>query len=631
MSATLTRATAVRGTMLVTVLLGIVAVVAPAPAASASSERPGVKFSTPLCVSGLDVSFNGTVNWKAEPPGSESVAWGDGTSSTSSFPDWHVYATAGTYPITVTATSGGGSGHAATTVTVGPGLATCIYKITPQPVAETGSLAAGATASVVVRVTNAAGHALSAPEPVWLSFAPALGGGSASACCSVSGSTTPEPLGATPLELINGLAPAGGIAVTYTAPATLPDSGSDVIAAAGVPSAGATGSVSTSYQFASSPVPATPPTSIADDCSVDVSKTLGQWLRNLPPNTTVVPPGGACYLVDEGLAVNFPVGLTVDGGTYENLSTQPPPSTGHGTLRGDPVFDVLGGTGVTLENLAIEGANPGGYLAKMAFAAGIDLQGTADATIDNVDITSTFGDGITLNPLRNDADHEGPGILAATDDADISDVTIDGAGRMGMSFVSVGEPAMNGAPPVMGATVSNVQISNVGLDTFDVEADQSTEGAENVTIDGCTSSSTGLGYFFADGGSSAGKRTGNITVENCVMEQMQGPPAVWIDNPGTGASVRGPFTFDDDTFQCGQPSMTATTTPSCVEVTSATATIADSTLDFPVAPPFEDVYAAATDTTLALTDDTVSGYGAVGSSDATSTVSVSGGTWTPAP
>lgn len=606
---------------LVAALLGLSLLFLAAGPAAATAKRPTVAFASPVCVSGFDVSVVGaTINWRSGPVGTVSLNWGDGHSGTASFPAWHTYSTAGTYTIMLTATNSLGTGTAKSTVTVGATAATCRYSVSPQPIAESGTMTGDQSAQATVVVTNAAGKHLGKPEAVWLSFAPAPGGGTASACCTAADASV--PLSVTPVALTTGSdEPAGEILVTYTVPPTPPDSGTDVITASPVPNPSDSGSSSTSYTYASSAVPFTPPPSIASDCSSDVSQPLGAWLRGLPSNATVDPPANACYQVDEGLSLKFPVGLTIDGGTYENLSTAPSGQSGSGTQRGDPVFNVLGGSGLTLENMTIEGVNPGGYLAKMAFASGIQLQGTQNATISDVTINATYGDGITLDPLRNDSDHKGSGILSATDDATISDVTIDGAGRMGISFVSVGGAS------VAGASVTNVSISNVGLDTFDVEADQGDEGSQNVTINGCTASTTGAGDFFADGGAGSGKNTGNITVEDCTMEEAQAGTALWVDRPSsdTSTNLRGPFLFENDTFDCG-----TSTTVTCVMVSGGNVTVSDSTLDFAAASPAENVYTAAVSTMLSFDNDDVTGYGAPGTADSTSTVTVTGGTWTPA-
>ena len=588
------------------------------PGVAAAAGKPAPKFATPVCLSGFDLSLNGTVNWKKGGPGTVAVDWGDATAPATALPAWHTYGSAGSYTVTLTATNAKGTGTATTVVTVGPGAATCQYTLTPSPMAESGTLGPDQSSTVALKVTNPGGKLVTSEEPVWLSFVPAEGGGTAQACC---GSSPGEvALSSTPALFLTGAGGSKGeVLVTYTTAAVPPDSGSDVLTASPVPSTSSSGATSTSYEYSSSPVPLSPPNSIDADCSTDVSKPLGAWLRGLPPDADVEIPPGSCYEVNEGLSLDSPTDLTIDGGSFENESTSPGTGTGHGTVRGNPVFNVVGGSGLTLQNMTITGANPGGYLAAMAFASGVELQGTSDATLSNLDIATTFGDGITLDPLRNGANHKGSGIISATKNVTISNITIDGAGRMGIAFVSVND-----------ASVSNVTLSDIGLDTFDVEADQGNEGSQNVTIDGCTATVTGLGDFFADGGSGSGNRTGNITVSDCTMTEAQAGTTIWVHRPTTGTNPRGPYLFENDTFDCG-----ASTTVACVSVSGGTVAVTDCSFTFPGTLPAETVYEADTGATIAFTDDDVTGYGTTqsgdpGTNDATSTVTVVGGSWTPA-
>ena len=55
--------------------------------------------------------------------------------------------------------------------------------------------------------------------------------------------------------------------------------------------------------------------------------------------------------------------------------------------------------------MKIIGAKPGGYHPTMAFASGINVQGTKGVTIKGVTVTKAFGDGLTLSPLRGGGDH----------------------------------------------------------------------------------------------------------------------------------------------------------------------------------------------------------------------------------
>ncbi len=360
------------------------------------------------------------------------------------------------------------------------------------------------------------------------------------------------------------------------------------------------------------PVPAptgptvSPPSTVAANCSVDVSKPLRKWLRSLPAGSTVVAPANACYLVDAGLRLNDPKKLTIYGGTFTDKAT-----TGAGVHPfGDAVFSVIGGSDLTIEAMHIVGVNPGGYHRSLAFAAGIELEGTAGATIRGVTISNTFGDGITLDPLRGAADHESGQILAPASAVVIRDVTVKDVGRQGITFASIKR-----------AQVSDVIVDNPGINTFDFEADQGNEGAKNVTIDGCEA--TAGHYFFANGGAGDGRQTGNITVERCTMETVEGGTAILVARARHDRVARGPFTFEDDSLRCG-----ASVYVSCVQVTKGDVTVSNSSLRFPAATIHEPVYHAAAGAHVTFDNDEVSGYGHPGAKTGKKTiVRVVGGDW----
>jgi hypothetical protein len=351
-----------------------------------------------------------------------------------------------------------------------------------------------------------------------------------------------------------------------------------------------------------------PPPSLATNCSVDVSKPLQSWLASLPADQSVIVPPGTCYLVDEGIKLKFPQDLTIYGGSYMDETNTP--GLGRSGL-GRAVFTVLGGNGLTLEAMHIMGVNPGGYHPKLAFAAGIELEGTAHATIRGVTISHTYGDGITLDPLRGGANHNSGTIVAPSSAVTIEKVTVQVAGRQGIAFVSVA-----------GAQVDDVIVQKTGFTTFDFEADQPNEGARDVTIDGCEASG-GL-LFFANGGAGSGHRTGPVTVEGCTMLGVEGGSAVLVARPGHGPLLRGPFFFVHDRLRCG-----ASDYVSCIQLSGARVTISDSTLAFPRGSPPEPVYDVGGSSRVTFRGDVVDGYGRRGQSGAKSTVSVIGGHWTP--
>jgi hypothetical protein len=355
----------------------------------------------------------------------------------------------------------------------------------------------------------------------------------------------------------------------------------------------------------------TPPTSIAADCSVDVSHPLRVWFKSLPASTTVVMPQGACYLVNEGIRIKDPQGLTIYGGTYRSTLL---PGQQAGSSKGQAAFTLVGGSGDTLEEMQISGVNPGGYHPSLAFAAGVDLEGTANSTVRSITVTNTFGDGISLSPLRGGANSNSGTILAPSSAITIRDVTVSGVGRQGLTFASTS-----------GVQVADVIVKNPGLNTFDVEADQPTEGTNNLTINGCVAS--GGVIFFANGGAGDAIATHDIAVDNCTMLQPEGGSAIFVKRPGGKGShphLRGPITFQGDALQCGASVYTA-----CVQLTGATVTVTSSRLAFPQGTLHEAVYGLTAGSHAEFTNDVVRGFGTTGRVSPTSSVSVNGGMWTP--
>jgi hypothetical protein len=353
-----------------------------------------------------------------------------------------------------------------------------------------------------------------------------------------------------------------------------------------------------------------PPTTIPADCSADVSHPMQHWLRSLPSGTTVGVAPGACYLVDEGLTLPGAQDLTISGGTWKDASS---PAPGASANAMNAVFWLIGGTDLTLQNLTIAGASPGGYDPAGAFAAGIRSDGVIGLTIANVAVEGVYGDGIELAPLRASGDMSNV-IVNPSEDVSITNVSINGAGRQGVTLASVN-----------GATINSISLKHVGINVFDVESDQWGEGALNVTIDGCTDAGGNGGLFFANAGMSAGSYyTGNITVENCTMNMPDAGDAVLVQSPQLEPHPRGLITFVDDAFQCGTSVYVA-----CVMATDARVAVTSSRLAMPSGTVHESVYRASQESGLTFEADTVSGYGQLGSADATSSVNITGGSWTP--
>ncbi|HEY7947760.1 MAG TPA: right-handed parallel beta-helix repeat-containing protein [Acidimicrobiales bacterium] len=351
---------------------------------------------------------------------------------------------------------------------------------------------------------------------------------------------------------------------------------------------------------------ATLPAGIASDCSTDVSRPLDAWLNSLPAGSTWTPAPGACFQVDSGLELRFPSDLTINGGTFRDDTTKAPRSRGHGTQKGHAAIEALGGTGLVLENITIVGAHKGfSYRPSLAFEGGIQLDGTADATISNVSVTHTFGDGINLEPLRGGSDYRSRRIVQPVEDLTVSGVTIKGAGRQGITAASVD-----------GATITNVHISGVGFDAFDFESDQANEGAKNVMIDGCTFSGINI--------SMKGPATGPITLQNCTMGKTNRGDAVRISNT-SGKPLSGPIVLSHDVLRCA-----ASAYVSCFQLGGASDVTVQNTavtIGFHGDALHESAYTVSNGSHVTFADDIVSGFGRVGTSRGDSTATVTGGIW----
>ncbi len=349
------------------------------------------------------------------------------------------------------------------------------------------------------------------------------------------------------------------------------------------------------------------PRALAQDCSVDVSKPLRQWLQHLGPGSTWNVPSGACYLINEGINVYNPDGLTINGGTFVERTW------GHLSRIG---INVQGGRNVTLENLTIQGpAKRHFYDKNVEFQGGIELQGTIDAVIQHVKIFDVRGDGITLVPLRalrwRNLGASGT-MVRPVSNLTISHVYINGTGRMGISLAGVRK-----------AMLTDIAIRNVATDDFDLESDQATEGVKNLTINGCTVGGTGA-LFFANAGLGAGPYTSDITVENCTMVNEQAGSAVLVRNIPRSHRARGPFYFINDNLWCGNSAFV-----SCFWLVGANVSVTNSNLKF-MWEPAEPVYNVSDVSTVSFNGVNASNYSWKGPVGGRSTVTITGGSWVPA-
>jgi hypothetical protein len=216
-------------------------------------------------------------------------------------------------------------------------------------------------------------------------------------------------------------------------------------------------------------VPAPPPpplSSIASDCSVDVSAPLTAYLASLPDGAVFSSPMGACYQVDEGITITHP--LVITGGTFKDLT-----DSGTGKHLGyHPIIAVREADGVTLENLTVEGEHTSkGFGGGKDGEAGIKVYSSSDVTITNVLAEDTFGDGLELV-----ADFGRNWSLGGPVKTPDSDITVNEfisylSGRTGIT------PA-----EVVNSTFTNVYLYLNATRSIDFESDVPLHGSGNLTF-----------------------------------------------------------------------------------------------------------------------------------------------------
>jgi hypothetical protein len=202
------------------------------------------------------------------------------------------------------------------------------------------------------------------------------------------------------------------------------------------------------------------PSTIAGDCSVDVTKQILSWIASVPNNSTLLFGAGACYRVDGTLEIRDRVGLIFDG----NGAT----IDGHYVV-GDGQrshWRLVGGSNLVLRDIIIRGSNPnGGVLNKtLQWQHAVDLRGVAGAEIAGATLRDVYGDGIYVGQdWRNGA--RSSAVRAHNN-------TITRTGRNGVAVTAARD-----------VIVEANSINQAGFDIFDVEPNSAAgQGAYNVTF-----------------------------------------------------------------------------------------------------------------------------------------------------
>lgn len=208
-------------------------------------------------------------------------------------------------------------------------------------------------------------------------------------------------------------------------------------------------------------VSTTVPSSIASNCSTDVTKAISNWVAKVPDGSTLNFGTNKCYKIDGTLEFTGRNGLVWNGNGSTFQTTQPPTDQ-------RAMFRWIGSSNITMRNLRIDGSYCcGGTLNdSLQHMHGIDLRGSG-MNVENVTVSDMAGDGVYFG-LGYD------GVTGST--GSVIGSTFQWLGRNGVSFVAAHD-----------VTVTGTRVHRAGFDAFDVEPNVgSGPGVQRVTLDGNT-------------------------------------------------------------------------------------------------------------------------------------------------
>lgn len=191
-----------------------------------------------------------------------------------------------------------------------------------------------------------------------------------------------------------------------------------------------------------------PPSSIAADCSGDVTDALTRWVNSVPDGSSVLFAAKGCYLVNGSVTVTRKTGLTFDGNgaTFTATRTVSSPEVNRAQWHTDY------GSDLTFENMTLVGVHPQtqAYNAAYEYDHNLFIRGTHGVRVDHVTARGAYGDNVAIA--------QGLDWSTIPSGITITNSVFDGAGRMGISCVACRD-----------VTVDHDTISNTAIFSFDLE------------------------------------------------------------------------------------------------------------------------------------------------------------------
>jgi hypothetical protein len=215
------------------------------------------------------------------------------------------------------------------------------------------------------------------------------------------------------------------------------------------------------------------PSTIPDDCSVDVTGPTLRWIATVPDHSILEFDPAGCYRIDGTLELRGRTGLDLDG----NGATFKAVATGDAWRA---QWRVIDSSDVAFRDMKIRGVNPSGgtFAADRQWQHAIDLRGAAGVEIAGVSASDLYGDCVYV----------GQGLSAAkrwTRDVHVHHSSCLRNGRMGVA-VTAGRRVL----------VESSTFGQIGRTAFDVEPNGPGFGAEDITFRGNEATGVLPGGFF---------------------------------------------------------------------------------------------------------------------------------------
>jgi hypothetical protein len=259
----------------------------------------------------------------------------------------------------------------------------------------------------------------------------------------------------------------------------------------------------------------TVPTSIATDCSRNVTTEILAWIASVPDGSTLQFGPNACYRVDGTLRVRYRHNLTFEGNHATFRAFTDGSELGSAwNIRTRSMWNFADSTNLTLRNTVVIGANPNAGRGDLAYRAIYEaqhaylIQNTQTALLDHVEAYDVYGDFVYVG--------------SNSSDVTVRNSTFSRNGRQGWTI--------NGTNVLF----ENNSISETRRATIDMEPALPGWVARNITIRNNTIGKGRL-YFFASVGAAATIDNVNVIGNHLIGKSMR----MYVDPPkGTRSHYR---------------------------------------------------------------------------------------------